>query len=305
MSVHPSIILALWMLPIAGLAQAASEQPGKPIHITGRLVSADGKPVVLWDVRMSRVESIGSSTNTTSTQTDSDGVFSFLAVPGPEYRLDFGSGVKTPPKQVDTGSGQDVSLGDTLYERCPAPTGTSYGKRLASPPALVGNLKLAQITVDPAWAKVKQFVQLSPQFSPADNRRGIDGPSEDFPPCWEGPSLAKRDEWENLCGKDLTFPNYISVEAFVGGRVKSVRVVAYDQALTPAQVKEEFRKVWLGVFRSPSCFIPWDEGGSWNLRAVVEFEDGKRTSLLTDGGHVEVQDREGNYWYLREWPAVG
>jgi hypothetical protein len=42
----------------------------------------------------------------------------------------------------------------------------------------------------------------------------------------------------------------------------------------------------------------------WNIRATVEYEDGKKSTMLTDGLHVQVQDREGKYWYMREWPAV-
>jgi hypothetical protein len=41
-----------------------------------------------------------------------------------------------------------------------------------------------------------------------------------------------------------------------------------------------------------------------NVEASIEFEDGKRSSLVTDGGHVRVQDRTGKYWFMRLAPAV-
>jgi hypothetical protein len=183
-------------------------------------------------------------------------------------------------------------------ERCPTPT-DAPDKPLNTPPPLIGNLKMEQVVIDPAWTAVNPMAQLVPPFSPQNCKepKGLD-----WPRCWQGPSLARRDEWE--IRNNVSFYHYTSVESFVGGKVKSVRIVAYDPARTPAQIKEEFRKVWFGVFRDTSCFIVWDEITLWNLRAVIEFEDGKQISLLTDGMHVEVQDREGKYWYMREWPAV-
>ena len=35
---------------------------------------------------------------------------------------------------------------------------------------------------------------------------------------------------------------------------------------------------------------------------VFEYEDGKRSTILMDGWiQVQLQDRGGKYWYLREW----
>ena len=96
----------------------------------------------------------------------------------------------------------------------------------------------------------------------------------------------------------------MSAEEFAGGKVKEIRVVRYDPRLTPDQIKAEVRKVWLGIFQYATCQIEWDEGTLWNVLATVEYEDGRKSSILTDGLHVQVQDREGKYWYMREWPAV-
>ena len=89
---------------------------------------------------------------------------------------------------------------------------------------------------------------------------------------------------------------YITVESFVGGEVKVIRVVGYDPKLMPSQIREEVRKVWLGVFWFAGSSIMWSE---------VEYEDGKRSSILMDGWvHVQVEDREGKYWFIRLSPAV-
>ncbi len=96
----------------------------------------------------------------------------------------------------------------------------------------------------------------------------------------------------------------MSIEEFIGGKVKEVRVVRYDPGLTPDQIRDEVSKVWLGIFQYATCQIEWDEGTLWNILARVKYEDGRKSSILTDGGHVQVQDREGKYGYMREWPAV-
>jgi hypothetical protein len=126
--------------------------------------------------------------------------------------------------------------------------------------------------------------------------------SVEFPQCWSGPSLARRGEWEGLW--EVSFNQFLSIEEFVGGKVKKIHVVRYDPRLTPDQIKEEVRKVWHGIFHDATCQIVWDEYTYWNILATVEYEDGRKSSILTDGMHVQVQDREGKYWYMREWPAV-
>jgi hypothetical protein len=107
-----------------------------------------------------------------------------------------------------------------------------------------------------------------------------------------------------LC--EAMLERYVSVESFVGGRVKSIRVVRSrpDEKLTPVQLREEVRKVWLSRFWHASCGIEWAEANLWNIEAVVEYEDGKQSSILMDAGHVRVQDREGKYWFFRLWPAL-
>ena len=90
----------------------------------------------------------------------------------------------------------------------------------------------------------------------------------------------------------------VSIESFVGGKVKAIRV-QYDPTLTPSQIRDEVRKVWLGLLSEAYSSIMWSEMNRWNIKASVEFEDGERTWILTDGIHVQVHDREGKYWFIR------
>jgi len=117
----------------------------------------------------------------------------------------------------------------------------------------------------------------------------------DLPPCWTGPSLDNRADWEALF--DIMFDRYVSIESFVGGKVKLIRVSRYDPNLRPSKVRDEVRRAWFGIFWHATSAITWAEYTSWNIEATVEYEDGKRASILTDGGHVQVQDRDGKYWY--------
>ena len=116
-------------------------------------------------------------------------------------------------------------------------------------------------------------------------------------------SLNRRSEWEELPA--VEFDHYLSVESFVGGRVRTIRVIRRDPRLTPEQIRDEVMRVWLGVFWNITRSIGWQEGNPWNIEAAVEYTDGKHSLILMDGlVHVEVEDREGKYWFLRLWPAV-
>ena len=60
----------------------------------------------------------------------------------------------------------------------------------------------------------------------------------------------------------LTFNQYVSVESFVGGKVRAIRVIDHEPHLTAAQIKEEVQRVWFGVFRDATCSIGWSEGNN-------------------------------------------
>jgi hypothetical protein len=277
----------------AGLAQPAPGGHIKLVRVSGRVIFPGGDPVSTY-VRFAQIEP-GGLRDEQSAGTDASGIFTFLVAPGKQYRVYLGGGYKTPPKTVDTAGGEDVSVGDMVFEQC-GPSGFALPKAPKSVD-LAGNLKLEQIVVEPQ--NLWNDLQPRPPAPVGPESNDI----VELPPCWSGPSLDRRAEWEAL--PEVMFGRYLSVESFVGGSVKSIRVVRYDPRLTPSQIREEVRKAWLGVFWNPASSIRWAEGNPWNIEASVEYEDGKRGSILMDGWtHVAVQDRDGKYWYIRLWPAV-
>ena len=94
---------------------------------------------------------------------------------------------------------------------------------------------------------------------------------------------------------------------FVGAEVRSFRVIHY---LRPSKTgkRDEIRKlinsVWHGSFQFASCGILWAEGGLWSIECTLEFRDGKRGVLLTDGVHVALRDHQGKNWFFRLLPAA-
>jgi len=89
--------------------------------------------------------------------------------------------------------------------------------------------------------------------------------------------------------------------------VETIRVVAFAPAgdtKTISKLRETLRTVWQGRFQQSNCFPFWAEGETWFVEARLEFEDGKRGILITDGAHVALQDHDGMTWYLRLLPAV-
>jgi hypothetical protein len=293
---HIVLSLLIFFASVApGLAQNTVISTEKSVRISGRLVFPDGTPVSFGvqlsrrdDYRIDKAASAGA-----------DGVFSFVVPAGPIYRISLGYGMKTPSKVVDTSDGNDIDVGDMVFEYC-QDRDFILPKPLATAP-LSGNLELNQIVIEPqavADDKGGFFLIEAPQPPP---RRYAE-----FPQCWSGFLPADhRSEWEGLGFPSFMFDRRVSIEEFVGGKVKSIRVTRHDPRLTAEQIRNEVRKVWLGIFGYADSRIGWSEGNPWNIAASVEFEDGKRTSLVMDPGvHVQVQDRAGNYWYIRLWPAV-
>lgn len=230
---------------------------------------------------MSRVDPDGLRDEVAAT-TGRDGNFTFMAAPGPKYRiaLDFGM-TKTLPRIVATNIDRDIDVGDMVFEPCPA---VSSSNRKPPPRSdLVRDLRPEQIIIEP--------------------QRDVDAslPVPELPPANFKPNDAvERPPCTNLAD------GYRTIESFVGGEVKTLRVVGYDAHLTPAQIRSEIRKVWRSVLREePASSIIWAEGNRWNIQASIEDEDGQRSSILMDGWiHFRVQDREGRYWFGRLWPEV-
>jgi hypothetical protein len=101
-----------------------------------------------------------------------------------------------------------------------------------------------------------------------------------------------------------------TVGDFVGGKVKSIRVLRtapLRPGTTPPtadETRQKLRRVWQGKFRAAFCQIAWAEFTFWSIEAVLEFEDGKRSPLITDGVHVALQDHNGNSVFFRLFPAA-
>jgi hypothetical protein len=96
----------------------------------------------------------------------------------------------------------------------------------------------------------------------------------------------------------------VSVSDFIGGKVSRVRVTHYRGRWdAPLEIQERIRSVWAREIDIAACYSVWAEPEFWNLQAIVEFDDGKTSSLLTDGTHVRVEDHAGTTWFIRLDPV--
>ena len=288
--VQAGLAIIAVLLPVAGLAQSTPDKPAESVRITGRVVFPDGNPVSV-PVTIARIEG-GFLTHGSSVITDVDGVFSLVVEPGYQYRIHLrGYGIKNQ-RTADTTSGKDLDVGDLVFEKC-AIVGPLMGKP-STAHDLVGDLKLDQIIIDPQneWWSAKMDLPESTYTESVGPGKDVD-----LPPCWTAPSLENRKYWEPWPMIMLDRP--VSIESFVGGTAKAIRVQQYDPALTPSQIRDEVRKVWLGLFTEAYSSIMWSEMNRWNIKASVELEDGGHTWIMMDGFHVQVQDREGKYWFIR------
>ena len=42
----------------------------------------------------------------------------------------------------------------------------------------------------------------------------------------------------------------------------------------------------------------------WSIESTLEFKDGKKGLLITDGEHVAVRDHGGKSCFFRLWPGA-
>jgi len=90
------------------------------------------------------------------------------------------------------------------------------------------------------------------------------------------------------------------LEELAGAKVKRIRVLrAEPYKISPEQARATIEKVWSRKFAWLACQIGWDETALWSVEAELEFEDGKKGALITDGWHVAIQDHEGHNWFVR------
>lgn len=103
-------------------------------------------------------------------------------------------------------------------------------------------------------------------------------------------------------------PQCSAVRDFVGGRVKTIRILHYARERNfskPVEVRALVSKVWQGSFLDQAaCGILWDEMALWSIESALEFKDGKKGLLITDGEHVAVRDHDGKSWFFRLWPGA-
>jgi hypothetical protein len=111
------------------------------------------------------------------------------------------------------------------------------------------------------------------------------------------------------CGGHYGYLEPTTVSDYVGGSVKAIRLLRSAPLMAATrlgadEVQQKISLLWLGKFRGVSCRPMWAEGNFWSLEAVVEFEDGRRSRLFTDGVHVALQDHNGNSAFFRLFPAA-
>jgi hypothetical protein len=130
------------------------------------------------------------------------------------------------------------------------------------------------------------------------------------PTDWNDPQWKIREVPNPGCnGGYKTSDQDVSLQELAGHAVKAIHVTAYRLNANvprkePKDIRQQVLDVWLGKFRTAFCQIAWAESTNWSINATVEFDDGKRGSLLTDGSHVRLLDHEGKFWFLRLLPAA-
>lgn len=108
-------------------------------------------------------------------------------------------------------------------------------------------------------------------------------------------------------GPSRYFEKPMVVENFVGANVRSIRVIHFSPQNKPPksdEIRKVVKSVWQGSLQSASCGILWAEGVLWSIECTLEFKDGKRGVLITDGVHVALRDHEGKNWFFRLLPAA-
>jgi len=270
-------LLSFVLLNEAGYAQnPPADSAG--VAIIGRVVDYGGRPtrarVNLW-----RVEPDGLLYDPKFEWTDSEGMFRFAGSPDKQYLLALDGGRNR--STFDTVKGAEVNLGELRFEQCTSPAAPNFmgpdDPATADPGAYVVPEQIvieAQTLVNGQWKIV---------HGPSrENMMGIGLPN--WPPCWRGPDVE----------------SHLSIGKFLG-KVRSIRVTGHSPSLTPVEIQDEIRRVWLSTVTLASNIIVWSEGSPWNVEAVVEFDDGRRNAILMDGWvHLFVKDLSSNNWlFLR------
>ena len=103
------------------------------------------------------------------------------------------------------------------------------------------------------------------------------------------------------------FSEPTTVGESLGKTVRTIRVVSFapmSDSRIFDHLKTRLLDIWTGKVQSSYCYIAWAEPTLWLVEAELEFEDGKRGVLISDGLHVALRDHNGRTWYLRLLPAA-
>ena len=267
--------VALALLPALSGALYSQPMPTKStevVHISGRIVDSKGRPRPFVVLSVAPLDPADSAPPLTA-QAGYDGLVSFAAKLGKRYEFSIPGGMfKIIPPNVEADTKDEVAIGDIVVE-----------------PEVTSDFALQQIVVD----------------SRATDHP-ITGPLPDFTP-----------QCEDAAGS-IRLERYKPLEDFIGKGAEAIRVnslagipmrlpdgsAVSSTAISPEAIRAIVLQVWRGLFRSATCRVMWAESTWWGIGATVEYEDGSRADLLTDGGHVGVRDRKGRTWYIRLWPAV-
>jgi hypothetical protein len=101
----------------------------------------------------------------------------------------------------------------------------------------------------------------------------------------------------------------VTVQEFLGGRIKFIRVAFYDTTLRDFAGAKTFLESILGSIiissshPSPSLQLDWAEGSTASIEAEVFFNDGTTGRIETDGSHLFLEDNRGTYWWHR-WDSA-
>ncbi len=91
-----------------------------------------------------------------------------------------------------------------------------------------------------------------------------------------------------------------TVEAMFGGTFQSIRILRVADPLMIRDAPEKvLAKVWNSKIQDAACFMMWSEMATWDIEALVQFTDGKKSELYTDGFHLAFQDHGGRVWFTR------
>lgn len=111
----------------------------------------------------------------------------------------------------------------------------------------------------------------------------------------------------NAANASRRFNSPLSVAESLVERVNTIRVIGFAPQFSKqkfSQLRETVLSVWNGKVQSSTCFMNWAEGELWSVEARLEFEDGKRGVLITDGMHVALKGHDGTTWFFRLLPAA-